>query len=122
MEAAWNIVEIVFGVLCAIGWIIGAVAWAQRGFVIPKPVHTTAVALFVAGCIIAAVVYSYGIGSYWFTACVLVCSPAWVCAGWFLMGCPNGDKEQGNSAYDISTALMKKTKGKWGTKQRRGTR
>jgi len=106
-----------------IGWLIGAAAWAQRGFVIPKPVHATALALFAVGCIAAAVAYSYRIGSYWFTACVLVCFPAWAYVGWFLMGCPNGDKEQGNSVYDISTALTDKTKEKWGTNKRRhGTR
>lgn len=112
METPWKTAESAFGVLCAIGWLAGVIAWARRGFGIPKPVHATAGALIVVGIISAAVAYGAGIRSLWFTVCAVVGFPAWAYAGWFFMGCPGPDRKQVMDAYDISAALTEKTKRK----------
>ena len=47
--------EILVGVICTVGWIAGVIAWAKRGFGIPRVVHMTAGISVAAEAILASI-------------------------------------------------------------------
>lgn len=112
METIGKIAEILFGVLCAVGWIAGIVAWVRRGFGVPRVVHLTAAVSVVAGAISAAIAFKFGIRSVGFTAFALLGFPAWAYAGWFLLGCPGEDRQNQSQGYDLSGVLEQDRKKK----------
>ena len=102
VETIGRAAEIVFDVLCAVGWLVGVIAWVRRGFGILKVVHLAAGALVVVGAVVVASVFNAGNTSIGFAVFALFGFPACAYAGWFLMGCPNEDKPAPSSGYDIS--------------------
>jgi len=112
METIGKIAEILFGVLCAVGWIAGVIAWVRRGLDIPRVVHATAVVSIVVGAISVAIAFKFGIRSVAFTAFALLGFPAWAYAGWFLLGCPGEDEQNQHNGYDLSGVLEQDKKSK----------
>ena len=94
MKWLWLTLEIIWGVLCVIGWIAGTIAWAQRGFAIPKVVHLGALALLVLGVVLTAGWWHMGILTKGFGAFALLGFPAWAYVGWFFFGCPIDDEKK----------------------------
>jgi len=98
--------DVAWGLLCIIGWVVGVLAWARRGFGIPRAVHIAAVVLFVIGVLAAILAASIGIRSLGFTAFALVGFPLWAYLGWLFFGCPPA-RQHRQGGYDISQALTR---------------
>ena len=101
--------DIVWGVLCVIGWIVGVAAWVRRGFGTPLAVLVTAFILFLIGLAATFIALHMGISSLGFTAFAVIGFPVWSYVGWFFLGCPPKDEKK-KEEYDISQALSQNKK------------
>ena len=88
-----RIAEIIFGVMWAIGLIMGVIAWAKRGYAIPRGVHVTACVVAGVGVVTAVITSLFGIQSGGFALMALVVFPIWVYVIWILLGCPYREKQ-----------------------------
>ena len=104
MNWIFHSLDIVWGILCLIGWITGVIAWVRRGFGVPRVVHVTARILMLAGIAVVAALLASGIRSISFSVFMVLGFPAWAYVGWFICGCPAEDQKK-HEGYDISEAL-----------------
>ncbi len=84
----WQIATAVAGVTWAIGWLRGILAWARRGFGVPRTVHVAAVAVAGAGLLVALGALLCGAQAGGLALLSLSVFPVWVYVVWMLLGCP----------------------------------
>jgi hypothetical protein len=102
LETAGKFAEFVFGILWLVGWVSGIVAWAKRGYGIPRGVHRVARVMVGVGAVVAAAVFVCGVRELGFTLFMLIVLPAWTYVIWFLLGCPFRDKDYASSVCAVT--------------------
>jgi uncharacterized membrane protein len=100
-----KLLGVLIGVLGLLDTVLGIIAWAKRGFGMPRTVHLFAGAGLIIGVICFAIPFTMGIRSIKFTILTLVVFPASAYWVWFILGCPDARARENPDRYDISGVL-----------------